>query len=93
MADNQAQGEMLIRREEANLERRRAKLAASEENMKSTLAALFKNEEVHKALALEAINLTKNPSRRDELLDKSAGGLYNDDGVIVTGKEPRPWED
>jgi hypothetical protein len=85
-------GEMLIRREEAKLERAKAKLEAYEKTMTDTIASLLKQERNKKALARDAMEATRNPGRRDEMLDKADGGIYNDDGEIVTGKEPRPWE-
>lgn len=94
MADNDARGEMVIRREEAKLERAKAKLEAYQENMEKTIANLLKQERVKKALAADAMDATRNPGRRQEIFDKAGNGLYSrDQEEVVTGEEPRPWED
>ena len=87
-----AQGEMLIRREERKLERDRARAAALEENMKSTIAAFLKDASVRKSLAADAMAATKDPSRRDTIFEKAASGVYKDDLEVITGREDRPWE-
>lgn len=87
-----ARGEMLIRREEAKLERAKAKLEAYEKNMTETIASLLKQERNKKAIARDAMEATRNPGRRDTMLDKANGGIYDDDGEVITGDEPRPWE-
>jgi hypothetical protein len=84
---------MLIRREEQKLERAKAKLEAYEKTMTDTIASLLKQENNKKALARDAMEATRNPGRRDAMFDKAGGGIYNDDGEVVTGEEPRPWED
>jgi hypothetical protein len=93
MADHEARAQITIQREERKLERKKAKAEASEENMKKTLAAMFKNEAQKKALARDAMAATKDNSRRDEIFDKAGAGAYDNDREVITGEEPRPWED
>ena len=88
-----ARGESLIRREEAKLERAKAKAKAYEKNMQETIAALLKKENVKKALAKDAMAATRDPSRRDAIFDKAGEGMYNEDREVITGDEPRPWEE
>lgn len=93
MADRDVKGEMLIAREERKLERAKAKLEALAENMTKTIAAQLKQEAVKKALAKEAMDATKHPERRERILDIAGSGIYDSDREVVTGREPRPWEE
>ena len=86
------QGEMLIRREEAKLERLKARAKALEENMEETIAGLMKKDHVKRALYRDAMAASEDPGRRNRLFDKAGNGIYTDDGEVITGREPRPWE-
>lgn len=87
-----SRGESLIRREEAKLERAKAKAEAYENNMRETIASLLKQENVKRALAKDAMAATRDPGRRDAIYDKAGAGTYDDDLEVITGDEPRPWE-
>ena len=90
--DYDSQNEMVIRREEAKLERAKARAKALEANMEETIADLLKKANVKKVLARDAMRATKDPSRREEIFDKAGGGLYKNDREVITGEEDRPWE-
>ncbi len=90
--ENDARGEMVIRREERKLERAKAKLKSYEQNMKDTIAAFLKDERNKKNIAQDAMSATKDSSRRDEMR-KYADGTYDADREDrPTGREDRPWE-
>ncbi len=94
MGSSDARGEAVIWREEAKLERTRAKVKAFEENMTSTIASALKNERTKKSIARDAMAATKDPSRGDAIFNKAGSGAYdNDRDPVVTGEEPRPWEE
>jgi hypothetical protein len=87
-----SRGRMMIERESAKLERSRARAQALEENMSKTISAHMKQVHVKKAIAQEAMDATENPGRRDEIFAKAGNGTYDNDRDVVTGREPRPWE-
>lgn len=96
MADERdVKGEMLIRREERKLERAREKAEAYEKNMEKTIADLLKQESVKKALAKDAMEATRDQTRRTELFEKAGSGMFKKDDEIITGEfeSTRPWED
>lgn len=82
------------RREKERLE---AKVEATEQSVEKTLADLLRQENVKRALAMDAQAATKDPSRRentrniDALRDRSVHRGYESDEVI-TGLEPLPWD-
>jgi len=90
--DYDARGEMLIRREEAKLERSKARAEALEKNMEETIAGFLKRESTKKALAREAMAATNSTGKRDDIFDKAGDGTYSNDREVITGDEPRPWE-
>ena len=90
--DYDRQGEMLIQRESRKLDRDRAKAESLEQNMQKTIASLLKDVSVKKTLAADAMAATKDTRRRDALFDKAQAGAYHDDLEVITGREPRPWE-
>ena len=94
MADDEARGAATIRKWEREEERKRAKAEASEENFAKTFANELKKENIKKALAREAKDAVDNPNRRTELHDTASEGTSRalDEGEVITGDEPRPWE-
>lgn len=91
--DYSHQNSALIDKETRKLERSRAKAEALEESATKTMASLLKQEAVKKTLAKDAMAATKDRSRREEIFDIASGGAYSKDQDVVTGDEPRPWED
>lgn len=97
MAEGDARHEAVIRRETAAWERQKARAEASEENFKKTFADLMKQEEVKRALAADAQQATKDPSRRtssrnlDTLRESFSCEGYAG-GEVITGNESFPWD-
>lgn len=91
--DYSAQNNALIEKETRKFENAKAKAEALEESATKTMAAMLKQEAVKKTLAKDALAATKDRSRRDEIFKIAAEGAYNQDQDVVTGEEPRPWED
>lgn len=86
--------EATIRREEARLERAKAKAEAYEKNMTKTLAELLKRDNVKRNLAKDAMAATRDDTGRMQDIYKRAGsGTYDNDREVITGNEPRPWEE
>lgn len=92
-----AAGSAVLRRWERDIERQKARTEAAEKNCKGTLAELLKQENVKRAIAMDAQAATKDPSRRAasrniESLKENfiSRGYFSDE--IITGNEPRPWE-
>jgi hypothetical protein len=84
-------GSRLIAREERKLEKLKNKVEASEEKLTNSLAkAIAGNKQ---ALAKDALDATKDGSRKDSWSDKTGEyGIYVDDGEVITGREERVWE-
>jgi len=92
--DYDSANDALIRKEERAKERREAKAEASAETFKKEIAALFKQAEVKRKVALEADSATKDPDRIKRLREGAGEGTfqpYNSD-EIIDGWEERPWE-
>jgi hypothetical protein len=92
-SDYNARHEAVVKREEAKHERKKAKAEAAEQNMTRTLAGLLKQETVKKALAQDAMAATKDESRLKDIHKRAGAGTYDNDREVITGDEPRPWED
>ncbi len=93
------QHERVIDREEKKFERAKAKAEAYEQTMVKTIAAYLKDVNTRKNVAQDAMQATKEPSRREAMLDKAgAGGFFDNlpDGIgeedVITGYEDRSWE-
>lgn len=96
--DYDALGEMTLRREEARLERKKAKAEAYKENAAKTLSSLLKQDMVKKSIARDFMEATRNPERHNRrgnnnIFERAVQGSYKEDEELVTGFEPRPWED
>lgn len=94
MPDYEAQGQTVINKWAREEERKKAKAEAAEQNFKKTFADTLRQENAKKALAREAKEAVDNPQRRDEIFVDASEGTsrgYND-REIITGEEPRPWE-
>lgn len=91
--DRDVRGELLIQREAARLERKKAKAKAHEENMVKTISAFLKQEKIKRAIAADTARAIKDPSRRKEIFDRAQRGTYDNDFEIITGWEERPWEE
>ena len=91
--DMQAQHDSVLAREERKFEKAKAKAEAYRENMTETLAGFLKQENNRKALAKDAMQATKDDSRRTKLIKKAGAGIYDDSQEVITGNEDRPWED
>lgn len=95
MTDYDSQNASLINHERTKLEKNKAKAEAFKENMQKTISNLLKQYSVKRSLAKEAMAATDDRSRNLDLFKKAASGVYSskDDADIITGLEPRPWED
>jgi hypothetical protein len=83
----------MLQREERKLEKLKESVKASGEEVAEKIAALLKDENQKKALARDAMEATRDRSRRDELLGIAQQGAYQRDrDGVITGREPRPWE-
>lgn len=87
-----SRGEMLIRREEKKFESAKARAKSYEKNMTETISAFLKDGRIKKSIARDAMEATRDTSRRDAIFEKAGQGLFNQDREIITGNEPRPWE-
>jgi hypothetical protein len=91
--DYSAQNNALIEKETRKFERAKEKAEALEDSATKTMAALLKQQSVKRILAKDAHDATKDRGRRAEIFKIAAEGAYNQDQDVVTGDEPRPWED
>ncbi len=92
MSVNDSRGEAVIRREERKLERARASTEAAEQNMTKTIAAFMRDKNTKRAIVKDAIDAKNNPRSRADIMTQAGEGTFQD-REIVTGDEPRPWED
>ena len=89
--DNQAEATLAKwSREE---DRKKAKADASADNFSKQIAAALKKDNIKKALAREAKNVVDGGQRPNDLIEKASDGLNIDDNEVITGNEPRPWEE
>lgn len=93
MTETDRQHELILQREEEKKLRNKAKAEAFKENMLKTFAELLKNEDIKKALLQEAVDASKNEYSQNPFFKEASSGTYRDNGEVITGLEPRPWED
>lgn len=96
--DYSAQNQAVINRWEREMNRARAKAEASEENFQKTFADVLRSQNNKRALAREAKAAVDSGERGnvDPTLTRvreGGGAMYGDDDEVITGEEPRPWED
>lgn len=78
--------------------KRKAKAEASVQNFKKTFANALKQEEIKRQLVADAHAATQDPNRRAPSGDiQQLREMHSFHGYrgkeIITGMEPRPWED
>lgn len=96
--DFSAQDSATIRKWEREMERGKARADASEANFTKTFADALKQETGKKALARaarEAVDQQESGQSNPTLdkVKKGGGAMFGTDDEVVTGNEPRPWED
>jgi hypothetical protein len=95
------QHEMVIKREEAKLEKAKERLEALKNGAANKLAQMFRDENIKQNIAREgkeAINRNRNGDTQLSRYAQQRGGeggmfgtnVFGDE--IITGNEPRPWE-
>lgn len=88
-----AKNQALMNRWERKLERERARAAASERNFKKTFADMLKDPNNKKTIARQAKEVIEGGESNNPLFRQAVEGITVNDGEVITGLEPRPWDD
>lgn len=88
----------VVTRWQRDKERLEASVEAKKQTFNKTFADLLRQENVKRALAMDAQAATKDPNRREasrdleSLRNRSVHKGYESD-EIITGMEPMPWDE
>jgi hypothetical protein len=92
MNETDPRDSMTMRREERKWETDKARAEAFQKTMEKTIAAALKDPASRKNIARDAMRANQDHGGIDRLIKKSGEGAYDDDGEIITGREPKPWD-